>query len=194
MSVTAEDREALAVLRGLITLAQRLPAPQRLAASRARGTRGALGTLPSAAGVSAAAGIGSMAARAARELGPLTQELLPGMAYTGELFMRALLRRAATRLAEGLRTPTQASGAVILNNGSNGGGGSILAGALAGGGYVARAAAAGAMPMQPAQRQQQQQGPAGRAQLGGPAARTIDVTAGKMDSNTGKPTVGMRKL
>lgn len=133
VALTAEDEEALGVVRGVFQLVQRAqtgPSTSsttlsteyspvgvatagnaasgmvfsstregRAAALSARGLRGPVDPQRAAA---AAAEAVSDAATIAGELRPLLPELLPGIAHTGELFLRAFVKRVATRLAESL--------------------------------------------------------------------------------------------
>ncbi|KXZ44555.1 hypothetical protein GPECTOR_65g173 [Gonium pectorale] len=86
VALTAEDRQALAMVRTLLDLLQ-----------------------PSMARLPDVAATGGRAFRAAGELMPLVPELLPGMRSTLELFIRQLVRRMALRLAEDLATSSSAS-------------------------------------------------------------------------------------
>ncbi|KAG2454550.1 hypothetical protein HYH02_000395 [Chlamydomonas schloesseri] len=86
VTLTAEDRQALAMVRTLLDLLQ--PSMSRLPDVAANGSR---------------------AIRAAGELMPLVPELLPGMRSTLELFIRQLVRRMALRLAEDLSTGSSSS-------------------------------------------------------------------------------------
>jgi hypothetical protein len=60
----------------------------------------AAGRVDPGAAVAAAAEAVNGAAGVARELQPILPELIPGLQYTGELFIRAFVRRVALRLAE----------------------------------------------------------------------------------------------
>jgi hypothetical protein len=60
----------------------------------------AAGRVHPGAAVAAAAEAVNGAAGVARELQPILPELIPGLQYTGELFIRAFVRRVALRLAE----------------------------------------------------------------------------------------------
>ncbi|GFR50186.1 hypothetical protein Agub_g12356 [Astrephomene gubernaculifera] len=82
VTLTADDRQALAMVRTLLDLLQ--PSMSRL---------------PDVATTS------GRAIRAAGELMPMVPELLPGMRSTLELFIRQLVRRMALRLAEDLAAP-----------------------------------------------------------------------------------------
>lgn len=86
VTLTAEDRQALAMVRTLLDLLQ-----------------------PSMSRLPDVASSGSRAIRAAGELMPLVPELLPGMRSTLELFIRQLVRRMALRLAEDLSTGSNSS-------------------------------------------------------------------------------------
>ncbi|KAG2436368.1 hypothetical protein HXX76_006675 [Chlamydomonas incerta] len=102
VTLTAEDRQALAMVRTLLDLLQ--PSMSRLPDVAASGTR---------------------AIRAAGELMPLMPELLPGMRSTLELFIRQLVRRMALRLAEDLSTggssgSSAAAAAAVAAAGMNG--------------------------------------------------------------------------
>eukprot|EP00878_Enallax_costatus_P013271 GHUV01013874.1.p1 GENE.GHUV01013874.1~~GHUV01013874.1.p1 ORF type:complete len:1255 (+),score=498.10 GHUV01013874.1:389-4153(+) len=149
VALTAEDEEALGVVRGIFQLVQRAqvtnsstawgadsssssyyspagvygPASTaasgmvfsstsegRAAAMRAAGFRGPMDPHQTAA---AAVEALSDAAGIASELQPLLPELLPGIAHTGRLFVRAFLTRVATRLSEGLAMSDVSSTAEI---------------------------------------------------------------------------------
>ncbi len=128
VAVTPEDQEALGVVRGLLAIAQRLAQAEAQATAAAAPAAAAVG-----AGVpppSAAAVRSQRAVRLARELGVLAPELAPGLAYTGDLLMRALTRRLQARMRE----------AVALA-----GVGSLRAGGAEGSGRAAGAAAAAAV-------------------------------------------------
>lgn len=86
VELTDDDREALDTIREAVALFEQLLAS----------AAGAPGSEP---GPLAPASL-SQLRQAARELQPLLPELLPGIAYTGELFVRALLRRVLLRLAD----------------------------------------------------------------------------------------------
>jgi aarF domain-containing kinase len=60
----------------------------------------AAGRVDPSAAVAAAAEAVNSAAGVARELQPILPELIPGLQHTGELFLRAFVRRVALRLAE----------------------------------------------------------------------------------------------
>lgn len=79
MQLTAEDQEALGVVRGLLQLAGRLP----LAAPPSDGSEPL---------DSSSAQLNSLA-RAASDLAPLIPELGPGVLFTAQLFVRALVKR-----------------------------------------------------------------------------------------------------
>ncbi|GLI67906.1 hypothetical protein VaNZ11_012232 [Volvox africanus] len=98
VTLTTEDRQALAMVRTLLDLVQ-----------------------PSIARLPDVAATGSRAIRAAGELMPMVPELLPGMRSTLELFIRQLVRRMALRLAEDLATSSPSGS----SNGSNYNGGSL---------------------------------------------------------------------
>jgi aarF domain-containing kinase len=130
VQLTDEDEEALGVVRGIFQLVARMSPDSSPAAAAAgaeyrsvgsadagnaasgmvfstteerRGQmRGlaAAGRVDPGAAVAAAAEAVNGAAGVARELQPILPELIPGLQYTGELFIRAFVRRVALRLAE----------------------------------------------------------------------------------------------
>ncbi|KAG2502091.1 hypothetical protein HYH03_000583 [Edaphochlamys debaryana] len=94
VALTPEDREALGVVRAILILAQKV-APQ--------GDAAAAGSPEAAAAAAQALARGvrpRRVARLANELGSLLPQLAPGLAYTSDLFVRALLRRAQKRLTD----------------------------------------------------------------------------------------------
>ncbi|KAF8071031.1 aarF domain-containing protein kinase [Scenedesmus sp. PABB004] len=125
VALTPEDEEALGVVRSVFALLQRAQA-----AAAAPGAYRAVGAadagnaaagmvfsttaapppgggpsgaaLDARAAVAAAADAAASAAGAAAELRPLLPELLPGLAHTGELFLRAFTGRVAARLVKSL--------------------------------------------------------------------------------------------
>ncbi|GLC71027.1 hypothetical protein PLESTF_001062300 [Pleodorina starrii] len=100
VAVTPEDQEALGVVRAILLLSQRL-AQSEAAAERAQAAAAAPAP---AAGASPLAQVRARrAARLANELGALLPDLAPGLAYSGDLFVRAMVRRVATRLGEAAR-------------------------------------------------------------------------------------------
>lgn len=151
VALTAEDEEALGVVRGIFELVARM-APDAAAATAssaaAAGSSGyspvgaadagnaASGMVFSTTGVgrlSGAPGFGGLttrpvnpraavaaaaeavtdAANIARELQPILPELLPGLQYTGELFVRAFLRRVALRFAKSMSVDQYGSSASV---------------------------------------------------------------------------------
>lgn len=126
VALTAEDEEALGVVRGVFQLVQRAqagvsrsvysPVGAATAGQAASGmvfsstsegraaamSSGRWGGPVDSQRAAAAAEALSDAATLAVELRPLLPELLPGIAHTGELFVRAFVRRVASRLAESL--------------------------------------------------------------------------------------------
>ncbi|GLC37542.1 hypothetical protein PLESTM_000600400 [Pleodorina starrii] len=95
VTLTPEDRQALAMVRTLLDLVQ-----------------------PSIARLPDVAANGGRAIRAAGELMPMVPELLPGMRSTAELFIRQLVRRMALRLAEDLATSSPAGSGSNSSSGS----------------------------------------------------------------------------
>jgi aarF domain-containing kinase len=98
VAVGPEDEEALGTLRGVFQLLQRV-AP---GAALTPGGFGPSSSSSSAGGspVAAAADAVVSFAQVASELRPILPELLPGLAHTGQLFVRTFIRRAALRVAE----------------------------------------------------------------------------------------------
>lgn len=127
VAVTPEDREALLVVRGILSIISQAMAAASAArqqqqqqepgatlateygSSRSSRSSGDFGSSSSsgAAGSSSSSGAPGSSmramvtanARAATSLSPLLPELLPGIVHTGDLFVRALLKRASTRLS-----------------------------------------------------------------------------------------------
>jgi aarF domain-containing kinase len=95
VALSPEDEEALATVRGVVSLAQRLQAP----AAGGDGGAAAATAFPSAALLPSRESVAG-AVRAASELSPLLPQIAPGLAHTGELLLRALARRAARRVAD----------------------------------------------------------------------------------------------
>ncbi|KAK9823974.1 hypothetical protein WJX72_006718 [[Myrmecia] bisecta] len=79
---TEEDEEALTTIRGILDLLARLPPPEPASGQRALA--------------------------AWSELYPMLPELLPGVARTGEMFVKALIRRIAMRIAEDVQPSSAA--------------------------------------------------------------------------------------
>ena len=98
MALSPEDEEALGVVRGVFQLLSRLqPAtPSTIPLSSSSGSVSTTSLNPAAAAAEAVANFAAVAG----ELQPLLPELLPGVAHTGELFVRAFVRRSALRVAE----------------------------------------------------------------------------------------------
>ncbi|KAG2484763.1 hypothetical protein HYH03_016417 [Edaphochlamys debaryana] len=93
VTLTAEDRQALAMVRTILDLLQ--PSMSRLPDVAVNTNR---------------------AIRAAGELMPMVPDLLPGMRSTLELFMRQLIRRMALRLAEDLSGPASSGSVGVMGN------------------------------------------------------------------------------
>eukprot|EP00200_Dunaliella_tertiolecta_P007083 CAMPEP_0202368102 /NCGR_PEP_ID=MMETSP1127-20130417/294_1 /ASSEMBLY_ACC=CAM_ASM_000462 /TAXON_ID=3047 /ORGANISM="Dunaliella tertiolecta, Strain CCMP1320" /LENGTH=1245 /DNA_ID=CAMNT_0048963455 /DNA_START=1 /DNA_END=3738 /DNA_ORIENTATION=+ len=121
VAVTEEDREALQVVRGILSLAAKaMPAASSSTSTASAaggvapggGVFGGSPSLASAFGPPSSGGLGGRSPtfttnpralrRVSEEWSPFLAELLPGVAYTGELFVRALLSRVASRLSQGL--------------------------------------------------------------------------------------------
>lgn len=91
LAATPEDREALGVVRGILTLLQ--------------GGAAAAGASPAGMGVAGDAGglalqrAGQQLGGAARELAPLMPQIAPGLSYMTEAFTRAFVQRLLQRLA-----------------------------------------------------------------------------------------------
>jgi aarF domain-containing kinase len=127
VALTPEDEEALGVVRGIFQLVQRL---QPGAADAAQGssysnpaagivfsTTGSSGGRPTLGSMfqpsvldgrsaaAAAAEAMSGAASVAEELRPLLPELLPGLQFTGQLFVRTFLQRVMQRAGVSLSLP-----------------------------------------------------------------------------------------
>ncbi|KAG1657378.1 hypothetical protein FOA52_007577 [Chlamydomonas sp. UWO 241] len=97
LAVTPEDEEALAVVRALAALAQKLSPP----ADAQGGVGAAWATTTTAGGAggngSQAEAVRAAARTAAAQFGPLLPQLAPGLTYMGEGLTRALLARATAR-------------------------------------------------------------------------------------------------
>ncbi len=86
--LSPDDEEALAVVRGLLSLTQRLQAPP---AGYAAGDAAAAVQVPFGP---------ADAVRFAGELRPLLPELAPGLAHTGDLLVRAVIKRVVQRVTD----------------------------------------------------------------------------------------------
>lgn len=127
VALTPEDEEALGVVRGIFQLVQRLQGNAAVgsssgsysnpAAGMVFSTTGGSGGRPSVASMfqpavldgrsAAAAAVEAVsgAASVAEELRPLLPELLPGLQYTGQLFVRTFVARVVQRAGESLQLP-----------------------------------------------------------------------------------------
>ncbi|KAG2445378.1 hypothetical protein HYH02_008842, partial [Chlamydomonas schloesseri] len=159
VAVTPEDQEALAVVRAILTLSQRMAAADRAAAAASGGAAagGLLPLPPSSSSAAAAAALARgvqsrRAARLASELGALLPELTPGLAYTSDLFVRALVRRVTVRVGEAAALAVSGRPAA---GGSSGGlvGGGMMGGGV-GAGLPAQQQPAGAIAMRNMMQQQ----------------------------------------
>ncbi|KAF5831971.1 hypothetical protein DUNSADRAFT_12335 [Dunaliella salina] len=142
VAVTDEDREALQVVRGILGLAAKaMPFNSTASASNGGMAQGggfggspvlASALSPPLSGLNGRS-LFPTSPRALTgmvdEFSPLLAELLPGVAHTGELFVRALLSRAASRLSQSLALPrtdatsSMQQGPSYASSNASGGGG-----------------------------------------------------------------------
>lgn len=93
MAVTPEDQEALGLVRAILLLSQRLAQSEALAAAAQSPQQQQ----------AIARGRARRAPRLANELVALLPDLAPGLAYSGDLLVRALMQRITSRMTEAVR-------------------------------------------------------------------------------------------